>query len=81
MIYTSGDFNWLKNLSAGKNTMHKMSSEAERLTQKRKITVEKYSESKIYTICVTKRGANDLYVTWVKMRDLQKTYIFEIYVI
>ena len=53
--------------------MYKMSSEAERLTQKRKITVEKYSQSKIHTICVTKRGANDLYVTLVKMSDLQKT--------
>ena len=40
--------------------VYKMSNEAERLTQKRKITVEKCSENKINTICVNKRGANNL---------------------
>ena len=50
-------------------TVYEMSSETERLTQNRKITVKKYSENK----CVNKRGANDLYVIWVKMSDLQKT--------
>ena len=52
--------------------MYKMCSKAERLTQKRIITIEKYSENKIHTICVNKKGANYLYVTWVKMIDLQK---------
>ena len=42
--------------------MYKMSSEAERFTQERKIAVEKYSETKIRTTCVNERGANDLYV-------------------
>ena len=42
--------------------MYKMSSKAERLTQERKIAVEKYSETKIRTTCVNERGANDLYV-------------------
>ena len=53
--------------------MYKMCSKAERLTQKRIIAAEKYSENKIHTICVNKKGANDLYVTWVKMIDLQKS--------
>ena len=43
-------------------TMYRMSSKAERLTQERKIAVEKYSETKIRTTCVNERGANDLYV-------------------
>ena len=38
-----------------------MSSEAERLTQERIITVKKYSENKIHTICVKEKGVNDLY--------------------
>ena len=49
-----------------------MSIGAETLTQIRKITVEKYSENKVHTICVNKRGANDFYVIWVKMSYLQK---------
>ena len=49
-----------------------MSIKAERLTQRRIIAVEKYSENKIHAICVNKKGAYDLYVIWVKMIDLQK---------
>ena len=75
MIYTSDGFNWLKNLSASKKvflSMYKMSSGAKRLTQIREITVGKYSENKIHTICVNKRGVNDLYAIWQKMSDLQE---------
>ena len=36
--------------------MYEMNSETERLAQIRKITVEKYSENKVHTICVNKRG-------------------------
>ena len=50
--------------------MCKMSSQAERLTQIRKITFEK--KNKVHAIYVNKRGANDLYVVWVKMNDLQE---------
>ena len=39
-----------------------MSSEAETLTQETIITVKKYSENKNHTICIKKKGANDLYV-------------------
>ena len=53
-------------------SMYKMSSGAKRLTQIREITVGKYSESKIHTICVNKRGVNALYVIWRKMSDLQE---------
>ena len=53
--------------------MYKMGNKAERLTQERNITVEKYSENKTHAICINKRGANDLYVIWVKMSDLQKS--------
>ena len=49
-----------------------MSSEAERLTQERKINVKKYSKNKIHAICVNKGGANDLYNIWMKMSDLQE---------
>ena len=52
--------------------MYKMSSGAKRLTQIREITVGKYSENKIHTICVNKRGVNDLYAIWQKMSDLQE---------
>ena len=52
--------------------IYKISSESESLTQKRKITVEEYSENKFFTTYVNKRGANDIYVIWVKMSDLQK---------
>ena len=52
--------------------MYETNSETERLAQIRKITVEKYSENKVHTICVNKRGANDLYVIWVKMSELQE---------
>ena len=34
--------------------MYNMSSGLEELTQIRKITAEKYSENKFYTLCVTK---------------------------
>ena len=37
-------------------SMYEMNSETERLAQIRKITVEKYSENKVHTICVNKRG-------------------------
>ena len=53
-------------------SMYETNSETERLAQIRKITVEKYSENKVHTICVNKRGANDLYVIWVKMSELQE---------
>ena len=53
-------------------SMYEMNSETERLAQIRKITVEKYSKNKVHTICVIKRGANDLYVIWVKMSELQE---------
>ena len=48
---------------------------AKQKNQIRKITVEKYPENilkNIHTICVEKRGANYLYVIWVKMSDLQE---------
>ena len=53
-------------------TMCKMSSGAEELTQIRKITDEKYSENKIHTLCVHRKFADEDYVIWVKMNDLQK---------
>ena len=53
-------------------SIYKINSESESLTQKRKIILENYSENKFLTICVNKRGANDIYVIWVKMSDLQK---------
>ena len=53
-------------------TMCKMSSGAEELTQIRKITDEKYSENKIHTLCVYRKFADEDYVIWVKMNDLQK---------
>ena len=53
-------------------SMYKMSSGAKRLTQIREITVGKYSENKFHTICLNKRGANDLYVILVKMSDLEE---------
>ena len=49
-----------------------MSSGAERLTQIRKIILEKCSENKVDTICVNKRCINTLYVIWVNMNDLQE---------
>ena len=49
-----------------------MSSGADRLTQKTNITVETYAKNKIYTICLSKKGAKDLYVICVKAIDLQK---------
>ena len=52
--------------------MYKMSSEAKRLTKERKITAETYFNNKTHIICMNKRGANDFYVIWVKMIDLQK---------
>ena len=75
MIYICSDFNRMKNLSTQKKfflSTYKMSSEAERLTQERKINVKKYSKNKIHAICVNKGGANDLYVIWVKMIDLRE---------
>ena len=49
-----------------------MSSGAERLTEEREITMRTCTKNKIRTICVNKRGTNDLYVIWLKMMDLQK---------
>ena len=42
--------------------MSKMSSEAERHTKERKITVKAYTKNKIHTIRVKKRGFNEFYV-------------------
>ena len=42
--------------------MSKMSSEAERHTEERKITVKAYTKNKIHTIRVKKRGFNEFYV-------------------
>ena len=52
-----------------------MSSEAERLTQER--IIETYTKNKIHTICVKTKGANDLYVIWVKMSDLQQSLVHQ----
>ena len=52
--------------------MHNMSSGLEELTQIRKITAEKYSENKFHTLCVYKKFADEDYVIWMKMNDLQK---------
>ena len=52
--------------------IYKISSEAKRLTKERKITAETYFKSKTFIIFMNKRGANDFYVIWVKMIDLQK---------
>ena len=41
--------------------MYEMSSEAERLTQIGKITVEQYSDHRAYTVRLNKKGGNDLY--------------------
>ena len=51
--------------------MYKMNSGARRLTHKRIATVEKYSKNKIHTIRVNKKGANDFYLIWLKMSDIQ----------
>ena len=42
--------------------MSKMSSEAERHTEERKITVKAYTKNKIHTIRVKKRDFNEFYV-------------------
>ena len=42
--------------------MYKMSSEAERLTKERKITIETYTKNKNHKICINKKGVNDLSV-------------------
>ena len=42
--------------------MSKMSSEAERHSEERKITVKAYTRNKIHTIRVKKRGFNEFYV-------------------
>ena len=42
--------------------MSKMSSEAERHTEERKITVKAYTKNKIHAIRVKKRGFNEFYV-------------------
>ena len=55
--------------------MYKMSSGAERLTQER--IIETYTKNKIHTICVKTKGANDLYVIWVKMSDLQQSLVHQ----
>ena len=60
--------------------MSKMSSEAERHTEERKITVKAYTKNKIHTIRVKKRGFNEFYVIQVKMIDLQKRSDYRIYV-
>ena len=52
-----------------------MSSEAERLTQER--IIETYTKNKIHTICVKTKGANDLYVIWVKMSNLQQSLVHQ----
>ena len=57
--------------------MYKMSSGAEGLTQIRKITAEIYSENKIHTIRFHRRGANELYVIWVKINDLQEICVIQ----
>ena len=57
--------------------MCKMSSGAEELTQTRKITAEENSENKIRTICLNKRGVNELYVIWVKINNLQEICVFQ----
>ena len=49
-----------------------MNSGAERLTKDRKITAEKYSDNKIHTIRLCRKCADEDYVIWVKMIDLQK---------
>ena len=41
--------------------MSKMSSEAERHTEERNITVKAYTKNKIHTIRVKKRGFNEFY--------------------
>ena len=50
----------------------KMSSRAERLTKERKITAKKYSDNKIHTLCLYRKCADEDYVIWIKMIDLQK---------
>ena len=52
-----------------------MSSEAERLTEERKILVKRYTNNKTHTICMEKRGTNDFFVILVKMIDLQKRLV------
>ena len=42
--------------------MYKMSSEAERLTKERKITIETYTKNKNHKICINKKGVNGLSV-------------------
>ena len=42
--------------------MSKMSGEAERHTEERKITVKAYTKNKIHTIRIKKRGFNEFYV-------------------
>ena len=37
----------------------------------RKVTVKTNAKNKIYTICVSKKGATDPHVIWIKMVNLQ----------
>ena len=55
--------------------VYKMSSAAEGLTKRKKITVKTYTKNKIQKICVKKRGTSDFYVIWIKMIDLQKRLV------
>ena len=48
-----------------------------RLTKERKNTAEIYAKNKIHTIRVSKKGANDPYIIWVKMIDLQKGLVHQ----
>ena len=57
--------------------MYKMSSEAERLTKERKITIETYTKNKNHKICINKKGVNGLSVIWVKVIHLQKGLVHQ----
>ena len=52
--------------------MYKISSGTERLIEERKITAKKYSDNKIHTLCLYRKCADEDYVIWIKMIDLQK---------
>ena len=58
--------------------MYKMSRGAERLIEKRKITVKKYSDNKIHSIYAYRKFTDEDYVIWVKM-TYKNVYVIEIY--
>ena len=47
------------------------------LLKKGKLPLKHTLKNKIQTICMKKKGANDLYVTWVTMSEIQKSLVHQ----